>query len=78
MVRGRVICQHSSTEALLTAEMAVKLKDVIGVIALAMLMTWFQAATFERVNDSVVSSGTEIILSSVPWSKIYRWSKLWA
>ena len=55
MVSGRVICQHSSTEAPLTAEMAVRLNAVIGVTALGVLLPWLQAAT-NRDDDSIVSS----------------------
>ena len=55
IVSGRVICQHSSTEAPLTAEMAVRLKAVIGVIALAVLLPRLEAAT-KRDDDIIVSS----------------------
>ena len=63
MVRGRVICQHSSTEAPLNAEIAVRLKAVIGFIALAVLLAWPQAVATYSDNDSNVSSDGRGILS---------------
>ena len=63
MVRGRVICQHSSTEAPLAAEIAVRLKAVIGFIALTVLLAWLQAATTDSDDDRIVSSDLRSILS---------------
>ena len=54
-MRGRVICQHSNTETPLTAEIAVRLKAVIGGTALAVLFAWVQAAT-NSDDDVIVSS----------------------
>ena len=56
MVRGRVICQHSSTEAPLAAEMAVRFQAVIGFIASIVLLAWLQAATTDSDDDRIMSS----------------------
>lgn len=67
MVRGRVICQHSSTETPLNAEIAVRLKAVIGFIALAVLLARLRAVAIYSDNDSNVSSDGRGILSWIAW-----------
>lgn len=57
--RGRVICQHCRMEAPLTAEMAVRLKDVIVLLA---LFCPLEAAT-NSGDDKIASNGLRSMIS---------------
>ena len=60
-----MICQHSSTEAPLTADIAVRLKAVIGFSALTVLLLMLLPAATNSEEEMTVSSDFKSMVSYI-------------